>query len=121
MIDLRLDSGADITLLSAEAYASLRNPPKLKKGRKMQLWQLTDQSSDIEGCMELLVYIPCKSGELLAVTAEVYIVPCMNVPILLGEDFHVAYELGVTRHLEFEITVAFGNTGLGADGSCLTD
>lgn len=115
MIDLRLDSGADITLLSAEAYASLRNPPKLKKGRKMQLWQLTDQSSDIEGYVELPVYIPCKSGELLAVTAEAYVVPRMNVPILLGEDFHVAYELGVTRHLEFGTTVAFGNTGLEAE------
>lgn len=35
----------------------------------------------------------------------------MSVPILLGEDFHVAYELSVTRHVEFGTTVYFGGKG----------
>lgn len=110
-VDLRLDSGADITLVSAEFYASLVKPPKLRKGRKMEVWQLTDRSTRIEGFIELPLFIASKSGELLGVKAEAYVVPNMNVPLLLGEDFHVAYELTVERHLEFGTTVRFGPRG----------
>ena len=40
--------------------------------------------------------------------------PGMTVPILLGEDFHVTYEIGVKRELEFGTTVSFGGTALTA-------
>ncbi|KAI0802960.1 hypothetical protein BC629DRAFT_1241952, partial [Irpex lacteus] len=109
--DIRLDSGADISLISAEYYASLTKPPKLRRGRKMELWQLTDRSSKIEGYIDLPVYLRSKDGELVGLHAEVYVVPGMNVPILLGEDFHLAYELAVSRHVEFGTTVRLGDTG----------
>ncbi|KAI0731568.1 hypothetical protein BC629DRAFT_1601427 [Irpex lacteus] len=55
-IDLRLDSGADVTLISSEFYHSLSKPPKLRQGRKMQLWQLTDHSSQIQGYIEVSIF-----------------------------------------------------------------
>ncbi|KAI0788964.1 hypothetical protein BC629DRAFT_1271364, partial [Irpex lacteus] len=105
-VDLRLDSGADITLVSAEYFNSLERPPKLRQGRKMELWQLTDKSSKIEGYVELPLFVRSKSGDTVGLMAEAYVVPGMNVPILLGEDFHLAYELTVARHLEFGTTVS---------------
>lgn len=109
--DLRLDSGADITLISAEYYAKLAKPPKLRTGRKMDLWQLTDRKSKIEGYIEVPVFVKSKTGELVGLLAEAYVVPGMNVPILLGEDFHLAYELTVARHVEFGTTVSVANSG----------
>ncbi|KAI0825916.1 hypothetical protein BC629DRAFT_1257812, partial [Irpex lacteus] len=111
-VDLRLDSGADITLVSAEYFNSLERPPKLRQGRKMELWQLTDKSSKIEGYVELPLFVRSKSGDTVGLMAEAYVVPGMNVSILLGEDFHLAYELTVARHLEFGTTVRLAESGL---------
>lgn len=111
-IDLRLDSGADISLVSAEFYASLHKRPKLRKGRRMELWQLTDKAAKIDGYIELPLYIETDTGETLGLLAEAYVVPDMNVPVLLGEDFHLAYELTVERHVEFGTTVTFGRSDL---------
>ncbi|KAI0755859.1 hypothetical protein BC629DRAFT_1271891, partial [Irpex lacteus] len=111
-VDLRLDSGADVTLISATYYAGLTKPPKLRRGRKMDLWQLTDKSAKIEGYVEVPVFATSTTGETVGLIAEAYVVPSMNVPILLGEDFQIAYELGVTRHVEFGTTVSIGDTGL---------
>ncbi|KAI0763409.1 hypothetical protein BC629DRAFT_1274219, partial [Irpex lacteus] len=110
-VDVRLDSGADISLISAEYYATLDKRPKLHRGRKMELWQLTDRSSKIEGYVDLPVFLRSRTGETVGLHAEVYVVPGMNVPILLGEDFHLAYELTVKRHVEFGTTVSLGETG----------
>ncbi|KAI0729001.1 hypothetical protein BC629DRAFT_1247249, partial [Irpex lacteus] len=110
-VDVRLDSGADISLISAEYYATLDKRPKLRRGRKMELWQLTDRSSKIEGYIDLPLFLRSRSGEIVGLHAEVYVVPGMNVPILLGEDFHLAYELTVKRHIEFGSTVSLGETG----------
>ena len=41
-----------------------------------------------------------EEGILLESEAEAYIVPGMTVPILLGEDFQLNYEVGVTRNVE---------------------
>lgn len=112
VVDLRLDSGADISLISAEYYSKLKKPPKLRKGRRMDLWQLTSKATKIDGYVELPLFIETESGEKVGLTAETYVVPDMNVPLLLGEDFHVAYELRVQRHVEFGTTVELGPTGL---------
>ena len=86
----------------------MSNAPKLRKGKKMRLWKLTDQSTEIEGYVELTIFIPSETGELLSLNAELYVVAEMNVPLLLGDDFHIDHELGVTRHLEFGRTVSLG-------------
>ncbi|KAI0755883.1 hypothetical protein BC629DRAFT_1271875, partial [Irpex lacteus] len=112
VVDLCLDSGADISLISATYYASLKKPPKLRKGRQMDLWQLTSKATRIDGYIELPLFVETETGEKVGLTAETYVVPDMNVPLLLGEDFHVAYELRVQRHVEFGTTVELGPSGL---------
>ena len=45
--DLCLDSCADITLISAEYYDSLKEAPAIQQGMRMKLWQLTDKDSTL--------------------------------------------------------------------------
>jgi hypothetical protein len=49
-------------------------------------------------------------GEILQLEAEAYVVKGMSVPILLGEDFQLNYELGVTRNVEEGTKLRFGRT-----------
>ncbi|KAJ7615690.1 hypothetical protein B0H17DRAFT_1152834 [Mycena rosella] len=48
-VDLRLDSGVDITLISEEFYMLLLRPSRIREGHKMSLAQLTDLGTAIEG------------------------------------------------------------------------
>ena len=109
-IDLRLDSCADITLLSEEYYRTLRDKPPLRAGMKLRLWQLTDKDSSIQGFVKIPITMIGEDGELFEAEAEAYVVPGMTVPILLGEDFQLTYELGVTRNVEEGTYVHFGQT-----------
>ena len=106
-IDLRLDSCADITLLSEDFYNSMKNKLTLCPGLKLQLWQLTDKDTRIKGYVKLLITMETVNGELLEAEAEAYIVPHMTVPILLGEDFQVNYEVNVTRNVEEGTHISF--------------
>jgi len=47
---------------------------------------------------------------LLESEAEAYIVPGMTVPILLGEDYQLNYEVGVTRNVEAGSHIHFAGT-----------
>ena len=109
-VDLRLDSCADITLLSEEYYNTLKEKPALRNGLKLKLWQLTDKDASIKGFVKLPVSMISKNGELLEMEAEAYVVPGMTIPILLGEDFQLTYEIGVTRNVEEGMTISFGKT-----------
>lgn len=66
----------------------------------MSLAQLTDRGTKIKGFTRLKVFMLSTSQELVEVEAEAYVVKGMSVPILLGEDFQINYELGVSRNLE---------------------
>ncbi|EIN06288.1 hypothetical protein PUNSTDRAFT_72988, partial [Punctularia strigosozonata HHB-11173 SS5] len=107
-IDLRLDSCADITLLSQEAYEAMHERPAIKKGLHLRLWQLTDRSTEISGYVKLPLEIQTEEGTILCMEAEAYVVPGMTVPILLGEDFQEAYEVNVTRKVNEGTRVYFG-------------
>ena len=109
-IDLRLDSCADVTLISAEFYASLKNVPKEQQGMRMKLWQLTDKDSTLKGFVHIPIVMETSDGILLESEAEAYIVPEMTVPILLGEDYQLNYELGVTRNVELGMHIHFNRT-----------
>jgi hypothetical protein len=100
LVDLRLDSCADITLISEETHAALINPPLIRQGHRMSLAQLTDKGTKIKGYMKLPILMRAVTGELLMLEAEAYVVKGMSVPILLGEDFQINYKLGVSRNLE---------------------
>lgn len=95
-MQLRLDSCAEVTLASHELYLTLPNRPALKKGMKLKLWALTNQVR-ILGYIDLSIFVRTSDGRTLEFVEEVYIVPGMNVPILLGEDFQDNYDLSIIR------------------------
>lgn len=109
-LDLRLDSCADVTLVSSEYLETLRFKPKILQGQKMSLWQLTDKSCQMKGYVCLPVLIGLEGERTLEMEAEAYVVPGMTVPILLGEDFQICYELKVERSAQNGTTVTFGGT-----------
>ena len=109
--DLRLDSCADITLISHEFYESLTSKPLIKQGMRMRLWQLTDKDSQLKGFVHIPIYMTTVEGDILETEAEAYVVPNMMVPILLGEDYQQSYELGVTRNVEEGTHISFGRHG----------
>ena len=93
---LRLDSGADITLISEECYRALPVRPKLQRGMKLSLFELTSQAK-ILGFINLTILMPTLEGQWLEFVEEAYVIPGMNVPVLLGEDFQVNFEISVQR------------------------
>jgi len=109
-IDLRLDSCTDITLISEEFYNGLLDKPRMQQGKRMNLWQLTDKNCTIKGYIRIPVLVESQEGVLLEFEAEAYVVPKMTVPILLGEDFQMTYELAVQRSVSEGMTVSIRNT-----------
>jgi hypothetical protein len=73
----------------------------------MSLAQLTDKGTTIKGYCKLRILMKATSGEWLVLEAEVYVVKGMSVPILLGEDFQLNYELGVSRNVEEGTKILF--------------
>ena len=106
-IDLRLDSCADVTLISEDFYKSLKRAPSMQQGMKMQLWQLTDKDESLRGYVRIPIFMETTTGEIVESEVEAYIVPRMTVPILLGEDYQVNYEVGVTRNVETGTKINF--------------
>ncbi|SJL16565.1 uncharacterized protein ARMOST_20091 [Armillaria ostoyae] len=80
---LRHDSGADVSLISKELYASLKKPPPIRKGVKLKLWQLTDKDAEIQGYVRIPIFTQTKTGMIIQTEVEAYLVPNMSVPILL--------------------------------------
>ena len=106
-VDLRMDSCADVTLISQEYYESLKDKPSTRKGIKMNLWQLMDKDSEIQGYVRIPIFMKSTEGTMIETEAEAYVVPNMTVPILLGEDYHLNYELIVAHKVDFCSTISF--------------
>ena len=113
MTDLRLDSCADITLISSEYYDTLKAAPNIQQGMRMKLWQLTDKDSTLRGFVRIPIFMETDDGVILESEAEAYVVPGMTIPILLGEDYQLTYEVGVTRNVEEGPRVHFGRSEWG--------
>jgi hypothetical protein len=109
LIDLRLDSCADVTLLSKRYYLSMKNPPPLKQGLRLKLYQLTNKKSRIAGYVDLPVFMTTTEGETIWTTAEAYVVPDMTVNILLGEDYQLNYAVNVVCLKEGPSLIKFAN------------
>jgi len=109
-INLRLDSCADITLISEDFYKSLKRAPSMQQGMKMKLWQLTDKDESLRGYVWIPIFMETTSGEIVETEAEAYVIPRMTVLILLGEDYQVNYEVGVTRNVETGTKINFAGT-----------
>lgn len=106
-IDLRLDSGADVSLVSLEFLSSLKVKPSVKQGLKMKLWQLTSKNETLAGYVTLPLFVEAEDGTLLESEVEAYIVPGMSVDILLGEDYQLGHEIAVKRSVESGTRIEF--------------
>ncbi|KAH9916136.1 uncharacterized protein B0H18DRAFT_885162, partial [Fomitopsis serialis] len=112
LVTCRADSGADISLISQEYLETLPSAsrPKIRQGLRMNLFQLTG-GFRITGYVQTQVYVETEQGHVLKMVAECYVVPGMSAPLLLGEDFHVNYELSVTRSLAEGSAIKVSDTG----------
>ncbi|KAF8185091.1 hypothetical protein K438DRAFT_1597890, partial [Mycena galopus ATCC 62051] len=84
----RLDSGADITLMSEEFFNSLPGLPKPREGLCMRLYALTGEAK-VLGYTRFTMFALSNNGSLVSFEVEAYVVRNMRVPLLLGEDFQV--------------------------------
>jgi hypothetical protein len=104
-VKARLDSGADITLMSEEFWMAL-GLPKPREGIHMSLYHLTGQAK-VLGYVKCSIYMVNTEGEVVRFDLEAYVVRNMKVSLLLGEDFQSAYELGIKRsatgHCEVQV------------------
>ncbi|KAJ7882129.1 hypothetical protein B0H13DRAFT_1890974 [Mycena leptocephala] len=109
MIDLRLDTCANITLISQDYYNSIPNRAPIRAGIPMKLVQLTQEESGIQGFTVVPIFVISEEGEVLETEAEAYVVPGMSILILLGEDYQLNYELALTRNIETGTHIHFQN------------
>jgi hypothetical protein len=74
----------------------------------MRLYHLTGPAK-VLGYIKTTLFAVDTMGNVLSFELEAYVVRKMRVPLLLGEDFQVAYELGVQRWAtgHSEITVGW--------------
>jgi hypothetical protein len=61
---------------------------------KLSLFELTNQAK-ILGFISLRIFMPAADGRVLEFVEEAYVIPEMNIPVLLGEDFQVNYEISM--------------------------
>ncbi|EJD51367.1 hypothetical protein AURDEDRAFT_47993, partial [Auricularia subglabra TFB-10046 SS5] len=105
-LDTTMDSGASLTLAHKPFLQSLKYPPKIRKGMKVCIAQLTSNTPSIEGYVTLSLFVRAEDGAMLEFKIEAYVVPTMTVPLLLGEDWHQNYELDVLRSVEHASSLA---------------
>ncbi|EJD35726.1 hypothetical protein AURDEDRAFT_36096, partial [Auricularia subglabra TFB-10046 SS5] len=109
--DIILDTGANLCTIDEDFRAAMPNPPRIKQGLKVQIAQLTSKALDIKGYVQFPVFIRGEDGATLEFEVEAYVVPNMSVPLLLGEDWQVNYELQILRNLAYGTRVGVGSSG----------
>ncbi len=88
----QLDSGPDLTLLSEKALSNLRNPPKLHKAHGFHLTGIAG-GAFVKGYVNLKFWLRSKEGAWMEFQEEAWVLKDLKAPILLGEDFHVNYQI----------------------------
>ena len=106
--DIIIDSGSDMTLISKKTLEGLPGGPKMKKGQKINLVQVTEKAS-ISGYVELYLYFNTKDG-LVKIKVEAYVVKGMTTPLILGNQFADQYSLSV-KQMEGRTFLEFGDSG----------
>jgi hypothetical protein len=102
--------------MSEEYFNSILGLPKPKEGLWMRLYALTGEAK-VLGYTRLSMYALSASGELVSFEVEAYVVRNMRVPLLLGEDFQISYELGITRYSNGHCDVRVGKSDFVIPGS----
>lgn len=103
-----IDSGSDITLISADTFNGLESKPKLKTGQKINLVQITGKAT-INGFIQTIIYFDTDKGPV-AMPIEAYVVKGMNADFILGNDFADQYRLSIIRN-ETGTRLELGDSG----------
>lgn len=82
LIDLRLDSCADVSLISKDFYDTLQSPPPLRQGLKLKISQLMFKGEPISQYIRAPIITTTEDGRIIETWAELYVIPGMSVPIL---------------------------------------
>lgn len=109
-IHTRLDSGADIMLMSEEYYHSIKGLPKIKEGLRMKLYHLMSNASVLR-YIRTTLYATASDGTIISFKLEAYVVRGMRVPLLIGEDFQTTFELGLIHYVSGQSEVKVGREG----------
>ena len=108
LIKVIVDSGLDITLISERALENLKAKPKIKKGQKIDLIQVTG-STTISGYVTVDLIFHTDDGPV-RIVVEAYVVKGMTTPFILGSDFTDQYSISIIRR-DGECCLDFGESG----------
>ncbi len=111
-IYLQHNSCTDISLITEEYYNQLKNPPTIRQGSKLNLWQLMDKNTQIQGYVKLPMFSKTIVGDTIKTEVEVYVVLGMSVSVLLGEDYQLSYKLTIHQNLQDGITISFRSNSI---------
>lgn len=76
----------------------------------MKLYHLTGNAR-VLGYVKTQLFAAAMDGTIVSFELEAYVVRDMRVPLLIGEDFQVTYELGLRRHASGRGEVYVGKSG----------
>ena len=102
------DTGSDITLISSACLQSLRDPPRVRAGQRINLIQVTG-SARIDGFVDIALFFEPKGGPV-RLDVEAYVVKGMSTPFILGNDFQDQYGISIIRK-EGAAEIHFGDSG----------
>ena len=91
-----------------KALDALSEAPKIKKGQRINLVQVTGKAS-ISGYVDLNLYFLTTEGPV-KIKVEAYVVKGMTSPLILGNDFADQYSLSV-KQMEGRTFLEFGDSG----------
>jgi hypothetical protein len=92
-----IDSGSDITLILEKYLKSLMKTPKVRRGQRITLVQVTGKSL-ITGYVNLDLFFPIlgENYDTVKLSVEVYVVKGMTTNLILGNDFSEQYGIRIT-------------------------
>ena len=98
-----IDTGSDISLISADTYNSLGDDkPGIKKGQQISLVQVTGYHKRINDYVTLPIYFETQDGPV-KITVEAYVVKNMKAPLIIGNDFGSLFKLSIIREEEMTL------------------
>lgn len=103
-----IDSGSDITLISEKTLREILSSPKVRKGQRIQLIQVTGKTI-IDGYVRLTLSFDTSEGQV-ELEVEAYVVKNMTSSFILGNDYADQYGLSIIRK-EGVTRLEFGGTG----------
>ncbi|KAG6905595.1 hypothetical protein DXG01_001778 [Tephrocybe rancida] len=112
----RLDSGADITLISEDYWKSIPGLPAPKEGLCIKLYHLTGNAR-VLGYIKTTILAETMGHQLASFKLEAHIMRDMKVPLLVGEDFQTTYELGLNQHVMGHCELLVGDSDMAIPAS----